>query len=97
MNKSKRVPASQTHQEMVAQWKTDPAFKAEYDALEEEYQLLHDMVLARKRSGLKQSEVAEQNKIYSITINAYTLIAYIYILYTISVTIWIIITPYIYM
>ena len=60
MNKSKRVPASQTHKEMVAQWKTDPAFKAEYDALEEEYQLLHDMVSARKRSGLKQSEVAER-------------------------------------
>lgn len=60
MNKNKRVPASQTHKEMVAEWKTDPAFKAEYDALEEEYQLLYDMVSARKRSGLKQSEVAER-------------------------------------
>lgn len=45
---------------MVEEWKADPEFKAEYDALEEEYQLLHDMVGARKRSGLKQSEVADR-------------------------------------
>ncbi len=60
MSNKKRVPASQTHKEMVEEWKADPEFKVEYDALEEEYQLLHDMVSARKRSGLKQSEVAER-------------------------------------
>lgn len=50
---------TQSHEEMVAEWETDPAFKAEYDALEEKYRLLHDMINARKRAGLKQSEVAD--------------------------------------
>lgn len=45
---------------MIAEWKADPAFKVEYDALEEEYKLLYDMINARKRAGLKQSEVAER-------------------------------------
>jgi ribosome-binding protein aMBF1 (putative translation factor) len=60
MSKRKRIPASQTHKEMVEEWKADPAFKVEYDALEEEYQLLHDMLNARKRSGLNQADVAER-------------------------------------
>jgi hypothetical protein len=38
--RNKRKPAPKTHNEMVAQWMSDPAFKAEYDALEEEYQIL---------------------------------------------------------
>jgi hypothetical protein len=39
VNKNRRVPISQTHKDMLAQWKTDPAFMAEYDALEEKYKL----------------------------------------------------------
>jgi DNA-binding XRE family transcriptional regulator len=58
--KDKRQLASQSHEEMVAQWMTDPKFKAEYDALEDEYKLLHDMLEARKRSGLTQADVAEK-------------------------------------
>ena len=39
---------------------TNPTFKAEYDALEEEYQLLSEMLHARKRAGLTQEDVAER-------------------------------------
>lgn len=58
--KNKRVPAIKTHDEMIADWMKDATFKAEYDALEEEYQLLREMLHARKRAGLTQEEVAER-------------------------------------
>jgi len=61
MNKNaKRIPASKTHHAMVAEWMLDPAFKAEYDALEDEYQLLREMLQARKRAGLTQEDVANR-------------------------------------
>jgi DNA-binding XRE family transcriptional regulator len=47
------------HDEMLAGWMKDPAFKAEYDALEEEHQLLREMLRARKRAGLTQEDVAD--------------------------------------
>ena len=49
-----------THDDMVAEWMRDPAFKVEYDALEEEYQLLREMLHARSRAGLTQEEVAKR-------------------------------------
>ncbi len=55
----KQVPASQTHEEMVAVWMADPIFRAEHEALEDEYQLLREMLQARKRSGLTQENVAK--------------------------------------
>lgn len=58
--KSKRIPASKSHDKMVTEWMNDPAFKAEYDALEEEYQLLKEMLHARKRAGLTQEDVADR-------------------------------------
>jgi ribosome-binding protein aMBF1 (putative translation factor) len=58
--KNKRTPTTQSHGEMVAAWMKDPAFKAEYDALEEEYHLLREMLHARKRAGLTQEDVAEK-------------------------------------
>ncbi|WP_017326383.1 helix-turn-helix domain-containing protein [Synechococcus sp. PCC 7336] len=36
----------------------DPQVKAEYDALEPEFSLLRQMLEARKRAGLSQSDVA---------------------------------------
>lgn len=54
-----RMLASQTHEEMLATWIKNPAFKAEYDALEDEYALLREMLQARKRSGLTQENVAK--------------------------------------
>lgn len=58
--KDKRVSATKTHDEMAVKWMKDPAFKAEYDALEEEYQLLREMLHARKRAGMTQEDVAER-------------------------------------
>ncbi|MDP2827869.1 MAG: helix-turn-helix transcriptional regulator [Sulfuricellaceae bacterium] len=37
---------------------SDPAFKAAYDALEEEYTALGEMIQARKQAGLTQEGVA---------------------------------------
>ena len=68
MSKRKRTPALQSHKEMVEEWKADPKFKAEYDALEEEYQLLRDMLNARKCSGLKQADVAQSMGTYASAI-----------------------------
>ena len=45
---------------MIAKWMKNPAFKAEYNALEEEYQLLREMLHARKRAGMTQEDVAER-------------------------------------
>ncbi len=58
--KNKRSPTLKTHEEMVAEWMSDPLFKAEYDALEEEYQLLREMLRARKRAELTQEDVAQR-------------------------------------
>ena len=58
--RAKRMSAVKTHDEMLAEWMNDPAFKVEYDALEEEYQLLREMLHARKRAGLTQEDVAER-------------------------------------
>lgn len=60
IEKNKQKPALKTHDAMVAQWMNDPAFKAEYDALEEEYQFLREMLHARKRAGMTQEEVANK-------------------------------------
>jgi len=49
-----------THDEMVAKWLQDPAFKAEYDSLEEEFSLFDALVEARKAAGLSQAEVAQR-------------------------------------
>jgi len=47
-----------THEEFKAQQMADPIFKAEYDALEEEFALLGEMLRARRNAGLSQSDVA---------------------------------------
>jgi DNA-binding XRE family transcriptional regulator len=57
-DKNNRVPASSTHDEMVAEWMKEPAFRAEFNVLEEEFQLLREMLHARKRAGLTQEDVA---------------------------------------
>lgn len=49
-----------THAELIQSWMAKPGFKEEYEALEEEYKLLHEMLAARKRVGLTQAEVAEK-------------------------------------
>lgn len=49
-----------THDEMVKEWKEDPAFKQEYEALEVEFSLFDELLRARQEAGLTQAEVAER-------------------------------------
>jgi len=49
-----------SHAEMVKEWKRDPAFQKEYDALEEEFLLFDELLNARKEAGLTQADVAER-------------------------------------
>ena len=38
----------------------DPEFKHQYEALEEEFQLIHALIDMRDQSGLTQAEIAEK-------------------------------------
>jgi transcriptional regulator with XRE-family HTH domain len=49
-----------THEEMVAGWIEHLEFKAEYDALEEEFAVFEALIAARKAAGLSQAEVAKR-------------------------------------
>lgn len=55
---SKRIKPTKTHEQMLEEWMKDSNFKAKYDALEDEYQLLREMLHARKREKLTQADVA---------------------------------------
>jgi len=56
----KRTTPMKSHKQMLDEWHQDPEFKAAYDDLETEFALLREVLLARKRSGLTQAEVAEK-------------------------------------
>ncbi len=60
--KIKREITRKSHKKMVQQWMKNPVFKAEYDSLKEEYELLREMLLARKRMKLTQEDVAKRMK-----------------------------------
>lgn len=49
-----------THTEFKETLLTDPAVRAEYDALEDEFALIAQLLDARARAGLTQAEVAER-------------------------------------
>ena len=49
-----------THREMIDEWKKDPEFVAEYDALADEFALFDEMLRARKNAGLTQADVAKK-------------------------------------
>ena len=46
----------------------DPAYRKEYDALEEEFALMLEIAKARNRSGLSQAELARRMKTTQSTI-----------------------------
>lgn len=46
--------------ELKRQWMQVPAFKAEYDALENEFSLARELIEARTRAGLSQTELAQR-------------------------------------
>jgi predicted transcriptional regulator len=47
-----------THKALVQKMLKQPAVKAEYDALAEEFALLDELLRARRQAGLTQAEVA---------------------------------------
>ncbi len=47
-------------QALRRRWRKDPAFRAEYDALEEEFTLAAALIEARARADLTQEEVARR-------------------------------------
>lgn len=56
-----RQAPTKSHDAMVAEWMTDPAFKAEIERLErEEFALLDALLEARDTSGLTQAEIAKR-------------------------------------
>ena len=48
------------HAEFKKTLLADPAVRAEYDALEDEFALIAQLIEARARAGLTQAEVAER-------------------------------------
>ena len=48
------------HEELKTKALSRENVKAEYDALKPEFTLLHEMLLARRKVGLSQAEVAER-------------------------------------
>jgi ribosome-binding protein aMBF1 (putative translation factor) len=46
-------------EEAFAEWRKDPAFMAEYDALEEEFALADALIRARAAADMTQEEVAK--------------------------------------
>jgi transcriptional regulator with XRE-family HTH domain len=46
------------HNKMIEKWKKNPDFIAEYDALEDEFALLDELLKARNKAGMTQEDVA---------------------------------------
>ena len=55
---SKRIRADAVHRK----WMKDPAYRAEYAALEREFALASAMIAARARAGLTQAALARRMK-----------------------------------
>ena len=49
-----------THDELEAKALSRPEIKAEYDALEGEFALLRQLLMARQRAGLDQAQIAKR-------------------------------------
>jgi transcriptional regulator with XRE-family HTH domain len=47
---------------LAQKWMKDPAFRREYDALEEEFALISAIMHARSRAGLTQAQLAKRMK-----------------------------------
>jgi ribosome-binding protein aMBF1 (putative translation factor) len=46
----------------IARWRRDPEYVKEYDALEEEFALVSEIIKARAAAGLTQAELAKRMK-----------------------------------
>lgn len=49
-----------SHDQMVAEWMKDTAFKQEYEALESQFALFDELLKGRHKAGLTQNEVAQR-------------------------------------
>ena len=49
-------------EEAIARWRRDPEYVKEYDALEEEFALVSEIIKARAAAGLTQAELAKRMK-----------------------------------
>ncbi len=47
------------YRELKEQYLQDPEVKAEYDAMEPEYQFIHDLILCREEQALSQQGLAD--------------------------------------
>ena len=56
MAKTKAIPADK----VFAEWRKDPEYVREYEALEQEFALASAVIGARTRAGLTQAELAER-------------------------------------
>ena len=56
MSKAKMIPAADLHRK----WINDPAYRAAYDALEEEFALVSSVIEARTRAKLTQEQLAKK-------------------------------------
>ena len=59
MNKFKYQPVTHNHEEFIEKALKIKGFKKEYEDLEEEYKLIHEMLSARSKAGLTQEDVAK--------------------------------------
>jgi ribosome-binding protein aMBF1 (putative translation factor) len=57
-----------TLKDLRKKWMKDPAFRKEYDALEDEFALVEAVAKARARAGLSQVELARRMKTTQSTI-----------------------------
>jgi ribosome-binding protein aMBF1 (putative translation factor) len=55
MTRRKNIPA----REVFKEWEKDPAFRAEYDSLEDEFTLATALIRARDAAHMTQEEVAK--------------------------------------
>lgn len=53
----------------LAEQLRDPAFKAEYDALEAEFAIIQAMITARQKTGMTQKQLAERTGIHQSDIS----------------------------
>ena len=56
MKRRKTIPV----EPLIKKWLRDPAFKAEYDALEEEFSLASALIRARSLADVSQEEIAKR-------------------------------------
>jgi len=56
MSREKTIPADA----LFSEWRKDPDYVAEYDAVEEEFAIASAMIAARTHAGLTQAELAKK-------------------------------------